>query len=63
MPINNLHHFTIRTRDIEKPSVSFQYIFGFGAGFTPEIDVNFPFVCLYRGEKLVVHIVGRDPHA
>ncbi len=51
MPINNLHHFTIRTRDIEKTSASFRYVFGFSAGFTPEIDVNFPFVCLYCGKN------------
>ena len=63
MPTNNLHHFTIRNRGIEKTSASFLYVFGFSAGFTPEIDVNFPFVCPYCGEMLVVHIVGRDPHA
>ncbi len=58
MPVNQLHHFTLLTDDVEKSSNFFKASLGFTDGFTP--DVNFPLKWLYCGHKPVIHLVGKS---
>ncbi len=58
MPVNELHHFTIQTDDIDKTAAFFRDALGFTDGYCPDVDV--PFIWLYCGDRPAVHIVGRD---
>ncbi len=58
MPVNELHHFTILTRDVEKTASFFKTALGFTKGFSPE--PGFPVEWLYLGGVPVVHVVHSD---
>lgn len=58
MPLNQLHHFTILTDDIDRTSDFFVEALGLARGPTP--DIGFPFQWIYCGDQPVVHVVGRD---
>ena len=58
MPVNQLHHFTLLTDDVEKSSNFLKAALGFTDGFTP--DVDFPLKWLYCDDKPVIHLVGKS---
>ena len=58
MPVNQLHHFTLLTDDVEKSSSFLKAALGFTDGFTP--DVDFPLKWLYCDDKPVIHLVGKS---
>ena len=58
MPLNALHHVTVKTSDLEATRDFYRDILGLEVGFRPELD--FPGYWLYCGEVPVVHLVS-DP--
>jgi len=59
MPVNQLHHFTLLTNDVEKTSDFLKTSLGFTDGFTP--DVDFPLTWLYCDDQPVIHLVDKGP--
>jgi catechol 2,3-dioxygenase-like lactoylglutathione lyase family enzyme len=58
MPINALHHVTVKTADLDATRDFYQEILGLEAGFRPDLD--FPGYWLYCGPIPVVHLVPRE---
>ena len=58
MPINALHHVTVKTDDLDATRDFYQEILGLEAGFRPDLD--FPGYWLYCGPIPVVHLVPRE---
>ena len=61
MPLNVLHHCSIRTIELKKTRDFFVDILGMKDGKRP--DFNFPGHWLYIGKEPVVHLIGVDPKA
>ena len=55
MPLNALHHVTVKTADLEATRDFYRDILGLEVGFRP--DLNFPGYWLYCGDIPVVHLV------
>jgi len=55
MPLNALHHVTIKTADLEATRDFYRDILGLEVGFRPDLD--FPGYWLYCGDVPVVHLV------
>ena len=55
MPLTQLNHVTVRTRDMEGTKTFYESVLGFHAGWRPPL--TFPGCRLYRGEQPVVHLV------
>jgi catechol 2,3-dioxygenase-like lactoylglutathione lyase family enzyme len=58
MPINALHHVTVKTDDLDATRDFYQEILGLEVGFRPDLD--FPGYWLYCGPTPVVHLVPRE---
>jgi catechol 2,3-dioxygenase-like lactoylglutathione lyase family enzyme len=66
MPINALHHVTVKTDDLDATrdfyqeilGLEYQEILGLEVGFRPDLD--FPGYWLYCGPVPVVHLVPRE---
>ena len=58
MPINALHHVTVKTADLDATRDFYQDILGLEVGFRPDLD--FPGYWLYCGPIPVVHLVPRQ---
>ena len=63
MPVNEIHHFTIMTTDLEKTAQFFKDALGFTDGYVPDTDPGFRFTWLYCGDQPTLHIVEREPRA
>jgi catechol 2,3-dioxygenase-like lactoylglutathione lyase family enzyme len=57
MPLTQLNHVTVRTRDMEGTKDFYEKVLGLKAGWRPPL--TFPGYWLYCGEQPVVHLV---PH-
>src|SRR5215469_6617422 len=55
MPLNALHHVTVKTADLEATRDFYRDILGLEVGFRPDLD--FPGYWLYCGDIPVVHLV------
>ena len=55
MPLNALHHVTVKTADLEATRDFYRDILGLEVGFRPDLD--FPGYWLYCGGVPVVHLV------
>ena len=55
MPLNALHHVTVKTANLEVTRDFYRDILGLEVGFRP--DLNFPGYWLYCGDTPVVHLV------
>jgi catechol 2,3-dioxygenase-like lactoylglutathione lyase family enzyme len=55
MPLNALHHVTVKTADLEATRDFYKDILGLEVGFRPDLD--FPGYWLYCGDVPVVHLV------
>jgi len=55
MPLNALHHVTVKTADLETTRDFYRDILGLEVGFRPDLD--FPGYWLYCGDVPVVHLV------
>ena len=55
MPLNALHHVTVKTADLEATRDFYRDILGLEVGFRPDLD--FPGYWLYCGDVPVVHLV------
>jgi catechol 2,3-dioxygenase-like lactoylglutathione lyase family enzyme len=55
MPLNALHHVTVKTADLEATRDFYRDILGLEVGFRP--DLAFPGYWLYCGDVPVVHLV------
>jgi catechol 2,3-dioxygenase-like lactoylglutathione lyase family enzyme len=55
MPLNALHHVTVKTTDLEATRDFYKDILGLEVGFRPDLD--FPGYWLYCGDVPVVHLV------
>jgi len=53
MPLNALHHITVRTDDLEATCEFYRDILGLKVGF--RLDLDFPGFWLYCGDVPVVH--------
>jgi|SRR4051794_26068562 catechol 2,3-dioxygenase-like lactoylglutathione lyase family enzyme len=58
MPLNALHHVTVKTNDLEATRDFYRDILGLEVGFRPDLD--FPGYWLYCGDIPVVHLVPRQ---
>jgi len=58
MPLNALHHITVRTDDLEATCEFYRDILGLKVGF--RLDLDFPGFWLYCGDVPVVHLVPRQ---
>jgi catechol 2,3-dioxygenase-like lactoylglutathione lyase family enzyme len=58
MPINALHHVTVKTGDLDTTRDFYQEILGLEVGFRPDLD--FPGYWLYCGPVPVVHLVPHE---
>src|SRR4051794_41194855 len=58
MPLNALHHVTVKTDDLEATRDFYREILGLEVGFRPDLD--FPGYWLYCGPVPVVHLVPRQ---
>jgi catechol 2,3-dioxygenase-like lactoylglutathione lyase family enzyme len=58
MPLNALHHVTVKTNDLEATRDFYRDVLGLKVGFRP--DLNFPGYWLYCGDIPVVHLVPRE---
>jgi catechol 2,3-dioxygenase-like lactoylglutathione lyase family enzyme len=58
MPVNCLHHITVKTDNLEATRDFYRDILGLEVGFRP--DLNFPGYWLYCGDVPVVHLVPRQ---
>ena len=58
MPINALHHVTVKTDDLDTTRDFYREILGLEVGFRPEL--GFPGYWLYCGPIPVVHLVPRE---
>ena len=56
MPINALHHVTVKTDDLDATRDFYQEILGLEVGFRPDLD--FPGYWLYSGGVATVHLLG-----
>src|SRR6516162_7010990 len=57
MPLNALHHVTVKTANLEVTRDFYRDILGLEVGFRPDLD--FPGYWLYCGDVPVVHLVPR----
>jgi len=55
MPLTQLNHVTVRTRDMEGTKAFYEKVLGLKAGWRPPL--TFPGYWLYCGEQPVVHLV------
>jgi catechol 2,3-dioxygenase-like lactoylglutathione lyase family enzyme len=55
MPLTELNHVTVRTKDMEGTRDFYRRVLGLTVGFRPAL--SFPGYWLYCGEKAVVHLV------
>lgn len=55
MPLTQLHHYTIRPRDMEETREFYERVLGLPVG--PRPDLGFPGYWLYLGDVPVVHLV------
>jgi len=63
MPLTGMHHFSIRTEDVERSTRFYVDVLGFTDGPRPPFD--FPGAWLYQGDSAnprnaIVHIIGID---
>ena len=58
MGLNALHHFTVKTDDLEATRDFYSEVLGLEVGFRPEL--GFPGYWLYCGPTPVVHLVPRE---
>ena len=58
MGLDALHHFTVRTDDLEATRDFYAEVLGLEVGFRP--DLGFPGYWLYCGPTPVVHLVPRE---
>ena len=58
MGLNALHHFTVKTDDLEATRDFYTEVLGLEVGFRPEL--GFPGYWLYCGSTPVVHLVPRE---
>ncbi len=59
MPVNTLHHCSIRTVKLQQTHDFYVDVLGLEDGKRPPFD--FPGHWLYLGEQPVVHLIGIDP--
>jgi catechol 2,3-dioxygenase-like lactoylglutathione lyase family enzyme len=55
MPLTELNHVTVRTKEMERTRDFYVTVLGMTVGFRP--DLGFPGYWLYVGKKPVVHLV------
>ena len=56
MPLNGLHHFTLRPADLEATRVFYVNLLGLRVGERPPLP--FPGYWLYTGDQAVLHLIG-----
>ena len=56
MPVTELNHYFVRSKDLEKSRHFYCDVLGFEV--MPRPDFPFPGAWLYLGEKAVVHVIG-----
>jgi len=55
MPLNQLHHVTVRTDDLEATRAFYREVLGLQDGWRP--DLGFPGYWLYCGNQPTIHLV------